>query len=74
MLANLVKNKHRKKFLTVIEKSSSGDVIGCSELVLKSLGKNPIAADLGQLRLIVFLYTGNGMFCILIGIASMRRF
>ena len=45
---------------------------GCFELVIEPLGKSPIAADSGQFR--VIFYVENGILCVLIRIASMRRF
>ena len=50
---------------------------GYFELVHESHGKNLIAADISIFGIIlgVFLfYIDNGMLCVLIGIASMRRF
>ena len=50
---------------------------GYFELVLESLGKNPIAADIiifGIIRVIFFSILNNIMFCVLFRIASMRRF
>ena len=47
---------------------------GCIELVLGSLGKDPIAADLGLFTVIFSFYVESGMLCVLIRIASMRRF
>ena len=50
---------------------------GYFELVLESLGKNPIAADIiifGIIRVIFFSILNNVMFCVLLRIASMRRF
>ena len=50
---------------------------GYFELVLESLGKNPIAADIilsGTIKGDFLFYNENGMFCVLIRIASMRRF
>ena len=44
------------------------------ELVLASLGKNTIAADLGYFRVFFFFHIENGILCILIRIASIRRF
>ena len=46
---------------------------GCFEHVLESLEKNPIAADLGSFR-VFFFHVENGILCVLIRIASMRRF
>ena len=40
----------------------------------KSLGKNPLAADLGLFSVIFFFYIENGILCVFIRIASMRRF
>ena len=42
--------------------------------VTKSLGKNPIAADLEYFRVIFFFYIQNGILCVLIRIVSMRQF
>ena len=36
---------------------------GCFELVIESLGKSPIAADLGQFRVIFFFYVEN-LYCV----------
>ena len=36
--------------------------------------KNPIAADVGSFRVIFLFYVENGILCVLIRIASMRRF
>ena len=50
---------------------------GYFELVLESLGKTPIAADIiifGIIRVIFFSILNNIMFCVLLRIASMRRF
>ena len=50
---------------------------GYFELVFESLGKNPIAADISIFWIIkgdFIFYIDNGMLCILIRIASMRRF
>ena len=47
---------------------------GCFELVLGFLGPNPIVADLGQFREIFFLILRIGILCVLIRIASLRRF
>ena len=44
------------------------------ELVLESIGKNPLASDLGSFSVIFFFYIENGILCILVGIASMTRF
>ena len=40
----------------------------------ESLGKNPIAADLGQFKVIFCFDIENGIVCVLIRIASMRQF
>ena len=45
---------------------------GCFEIILESLGKNTIAANLEKLR--VIFYVENGILCVLIRIASVRRF
>ena len=47
---------------------------GCFELVLESLGKNPRAANLEKFRMIFCVYIENGILCVLIRIALMRRF
>ena len=50
---------------------------GYFELVLESLTKNPIAADIIVFEIIsggFLFYIENGMLCVLIRIASMRRF
>ena len=47
---------------------------GFFELVLGSLGKYLIAADLGLFRAILLFYIEYGILCVLIRIASMRRF
>ena len=47
---------------------------GCFELVLESLGNNPLAADLGNLVLFSFFYIENGILCVLIRIASQPTF
>ena len=50
---------------------------GYFELVLESLGKNPIAGDIiifGTIKWDFLFYIDNGMLCVLIRIASMRRF
>ena len=47
------------------------------ELVLESIGKNPIAADIIISEIIkgdFLFYVDNGMLCVLIRIASSRRF
>ena len=49
---------------------------GYFELVLEFLGKNPIAADIiayGMIKDDFLCYIDNGMLCVLIRIASMRR-
>ena len=47
---------------------------GCFELLLESHGTNPIDADLELFRMIFFFILRNGILCMLIRIASMRRF
>ena len=47
---------------------------GCFELVLESLGITHLAADLGKLIVIFLFYIENGTLCLLIRIASERRF
>ena len=46
---------------------------GCFELILESLGNIPIAADFRYIKVIYF-YIENGILCVLIRVASMRRF
>ena len=41
----------------------------CFELVLESLGKNPIAADVESVRVIFFFNVEKGILCVLIRIA-----
>ena len=47
---------------------------GCFELVLESLGNNPIAADFEYYREGSPFYYEDGILCVLIRIAFMRRF